>query len=113
LDTTDAVRDRGGAWRHRDARTHAAWHQAPSGAACDRGGARHPADHLLDEFLPDPEVDEYHLVTRTRAVATDPEARRRFRLYWAPMSSGIILIRYLSLPMVERAAERRASSAST
>jgi hypothetical protein len=36
-------------------------------------------------------------VTRTRAVATDPESRRRFRSYWAPMSACIILIRYLSL----------------
>jgi hypothetical protein len=33
-------------------------------------------------------------------VTTDPESRRRFRRYWAPMSAGIILIRYLSLPMV-------------
>jgi hypothetical protein len=34
------------------------------------------------------------LVTRTRAAATDPESRKRFRRYWAPMSAGIILIRY-------------------
>jgi hypothetical protein len=47
-------------------------------------------------------------VTRTRVVATDPQSRRRFRRYWAPMSAGIILIRYLSLPMVKREAERRA-----
>jgi hypothetical protein len=47
-------------------------------------------------------------VTRTRVVTTDPESRRRFRRYWAPMSTGIILIRYLSLPMVKREAERRA-----
>jgi hypothetical protein len=47
-------------------------------------------------------------VTRTRAVATDPQARRRFRRYWGPMSAGIILIRYMSLPMVKREAERRA-----
>jgi hypothetical protein len=48
------------------------------------------------------------LVTRTRVVTTDPEARRRFRLYWAPMSAGIILIRYAGLPLVKREAERRA-----
>jgi hypothetical protein len=48
------------------------------------------------------------LVTRTRAVATDPQSRRLFRRYWAPMSAGIILIRYVSLPMVRREAERRA-----
>jgi hypothetical protein len=47
-------------------------------------------------------------VTRTRVVTTDHESRRRFRRYWAPMSAGIILIRYVSLPMVKREAERRA-----
>jgi hypothetical protein len=47
-------------------------------------------------------------VTRTRVVTTDPAARRRFRRYWGPMSAGIILIRYVSLPMVKREAERRA-----
>ena len=53
-------------------------------------------------------------VTRTRVVTTDDEARKRFRRYWAPMSSGIILIRYLALPAVKREAERRAwATAST
>jgi hypothetical protein len=52
--------------------------------------------------------DRSRFVTRTQVVTTDPEARRRFRRYWAPMSAGIILIRYLSLPMVKREAERRA-----
>jgi hypothetical protein len=52
--------------------------------------------------------DRSRFVTRTRVVTTDPESRRRFRRYWAPMSGGIILIRYLSLPMVRREAERRA-----
>ena len=52
--------------------------------------------------------DRSLFVTRTRVVTTDPEVRRRFRRYWAPMSAGIILIRYLSLPMVKREAERRA-----
>jgi hypothetical protein len=47
-------------------------------------------------------------VTRTRVATTDPVARRRFRRYWAPMSAGIILIRYVSLPMVKREAERLA-----
>jgi hypothetical protein len=51
------------------------------------------------------------LVTRTRAVATDPEARRRFRRYWAPMSAGIILIRYAGLPRMRKEAERRAAHA--
>jgi hypothetical protein len=51
------------------------------------------------------------LVTRTRAVATDPQSRRRFRRYWAPMSAGIILIRYAALPRMRREAERRAAYA--
>ena len=51
-------------------------------------------------------------ITRTRVVATDPEARRKFRLYWAPMSAGIILIRYAGLPLVKRQAERRARAAA-
>jgi hypothetical protein len=52
--------------------------------------------------------DRSRFVTRTRVVTTDPVARRRFRRYWGPMSAGIILIRYVSLPMVKREAERRA-----
>jgi uncharacterized protein YndB with AHSA1/START domain len=51
------------------------------------------------------------LVTRTRAVATDPQSRKRFRRYWAPMSAGIILIRYAGLPLMRREAERRAAHA--
>jgi len=51
------------------------------------------------------------LVTRTRVVATDLQARRRFRRYWAPMSAGIILIRYAGLPLISNEAERRAASA--
>ena len=39
-------------------------------------------------------------VTRTRVATTDPDSRRLFRLYWAPMSAGIIVIRYTGLPMV-------------
>jgi hypothetical protein len=54
--------------------------------------------------------DESLFVTRTRVATTDPESRTRFRLYWAPMSTGIILIRYAGLPMIKREAERRASS---
>jgi hypothetical protein len=55
--------------------------------------------------------NESLLVTRTRAVATDPQARRRFRRYWAPMSAGIILIRYAGLPRMRKEAERRAALA--
>jgi hypothetical protein len=49
------------------------------------------------------------LVTRTRAVATDPHARRKFRRSWAPMSAGIVLIRYAALPRMRNEAERRAA----
>ena len=45
--------------------------------------------------------------TETRAVATDAGARRKFRLYWAFLSPGIILIRSTMLPLLQRAAERR------
>jgi hypothetical protein len=46
--------------------------------------------------------------TETRAVATDLEARRRFRRYWSLLSPGISLIRWLSLTPLRREAERRA-----
>jgi hypothetical protein len=49
-------------------------------------------------------------ITRTRAVATDRQARRKFRRYWAPTSAGIILIRYLILSQVKKEAERRAQA---
>ena len=53
---------------------------------------------------------ESFFVTRTRVMTTDAESRRKFRLYWAPMSAGIILIRYAGLPLVKREAERRAGA---
>jgi hypothetical protein len=46
--------------------------------------------------------------TETRAMATDAEARRKFRLYWAAFSPGIFLIRWLSLGPLRRDARRRA-----
>jgi len=46
-------------------------------------------------------------VTETRAVATDPEARARFRRYWRWARFGIVAIRLLLLPAVRREAERR------
>jgi hypothetical protein len=36
----------------------------------------------------------------------------KFRRYWAPMSAGIILIRYAGLPLVKKEAERRARQAA-
>jgi hypothetical protein len=46
--------------------------------------------------------------TETRAVATDPVARLRFRRYWSVVSPGIILIRRAMLAPVRTEAERRA-----
>lgn len=43
--------------------------------------------------------------TETRVQITDPKSRRRFRLYWALLSPGILAIRYLSLRMIRRQAE--------
>jgi hypothetical protein len=49
--------------------------------------------------------------TETRAVATDVDARRRFRRYWSLASPGVSLIRWLSLMPVKCEAERRARAA--
>jgi hypothetical protein len=46
--------------------------------------------------------------TETRAVATDREARAKFRRYWSLLSPGIILIRWASLGPLKIDAERRA-----
>lgn len=46
--------------------------------------------------------------TETRAVATDEGAREKFRLYWACLSPGIILIRPMMARAVKAEAERRA-----
>jgi hypothetical protein len=40
-------------------------------------------------------------------VATDAEARRKFRNYWRKFGRGIVLIRWLVLPAIRREAERR------
>ncbi len=45
--------------------------------------------------------------TETRALATDEEARRKFRRYWRFFGAGIVLIRLLLLPALRREAERR------
>jgi hypothetical protein len=49
--------------------------------------------------------------TETRAIATDAAARAKFRRYWALLSPGIALIRWLSLRPVKAEAERRAREA--
>jgi hypothetical protein len=47
--------------------------------------------------------------SETRVVATDADARRKFRWYWARFSPGIALIRRMSLGIVKTEAERRAA----
>jgi len=49
--------------------------------------------------------------TETRALATDVEARAKFRNYWAMVSPGIALIRRAMLEPIKREAERRAAAA--
>ena len=49
--------------------------------------------------------------TETRAIATDEDARARFRRYWSMVSPGVALIRLLYLRPVRRQAERRARGA--
>ena len=49
--------------------------------------------------------------TETRAVATDPSARAKFRRYWSFLSPGIIVIRWMMLRPVKVEAERRARAA--
>ena len=43
----------------------------------------------------------------TRAVATDAEARRKFRRYWSLLSPGIIMIRWMALAPLKADAEAR------
>lgn len=49
--------------------------------------------------------------TETRVATTDPASRAKFRRYWAFLSPGIILIRWISLGPLKAAAERRARHA--
>jgi hypothetical protein len=44
--------------------------------------------------------------TETRAIATDPISRKKFRRYWTFLSPGIIAIRRFILASVKREAER-------
>lgn len=45
--------------------------------------------------------------TETRVLATDEDARRKFRRYWRIFGMGIVMIRWLLLPALRREAERR------
>jgi hypothetical protein len=51
--------------------------------------------------------------TETRAVATDPRARVRFRPYWSFLSPGMFVIRWMSLAPLKKEAERRAREAAS
>lgn len=51
-------------------------------------------------------------ITETRAVATDAQAREKFRRYWAAYSAGIVLIRYGALSLVKSQAERQEREAA-
>ena len=46
----------------------------------------------------------------TRAVATDDQARKRFRRYWRWARFGIVSIRLLLLPAIRRASQRQWSA---
>jgi len=48
--------------------------------------------------------------TETRAIATDAEARTKFRRYWSLLSPGIIVIRWMPLGPLKAEAERRATA---
>jgi hypothetical protein len=78
--------------------------------AADRFAAWAEPDHVkitwtLEAEPIGPELTRY--VTETRAVATDAQARARFRRYWRWARVGIVAIRLLLLPAVRREAERR------
>lgn len=47
------------------------------------------------------------LMTETRAVATEPQARHKFQRYWRWARFGIIPIRWFLLPAIRREAERQ------
>jgi hypothetical protein len=80
----------------------------PSDGASTKARANHAWTLGAEPLGPDTSL----LVTRTRVVATDPQSRQKFRRYWAPMSAGIILIRYAGLPRMRNEAERRAAHAA-
>jgi hypothetical protein len=54
--------------------------------------------------------DESVVRTETRVLTTDGIARSKFRIYWAFLSPGIILIRLVALGLIKTAAERRTRS---
>ena len=56
------------------------------------------------------EQDGFRDTSASNSVTTtDPDARAKFRLYWAFLSPGVVLIRRAALGMVKKEAERMAS----
>jgi hypothetical protein len=51
--------------------------------------------------------------TETRAIATDPISRAKFRRYWSLFSPGIIVIRWAMLGPVKSEAERRVTKTTS
>ena len=51
--------------------------------------------------------DLTRLRTQTRVLATDAQARAKFKSYWRKFGIGIRIIRWLALPSIRREAERR------
>jgi hypothetical protein len=45
--------------------------------------------------------------TETRVLATDENARKKFRAYWRKFRIGIVMIRWLIAPALKKKAERR------
>jgi len=56
--------------------------------------------------------DRCRFSSETRAVATDEQAARKFRRYWALASPGIRIIRRIGLPRLKATAERIAATAA-
>jgi hypothetical protein len=52
-----------------------------------------------------PELTRFR--TETRVLATDEDARTRFRTYWRKFGIGIVLIRWLIVPALRKKAEWR------
>ena len=52
-----------------------------------------------------PELTSFR--TETRVLATDENARRKFRAYWRKFGMGIVLIRWLIVPALKKHAEQR------
>jgi hypothetical protein len=46
------------------------------------------------------------LSIETQVLATDPASRRKFRLYWCVVSSGVRLLRWAALYRAKRELER-------